>query len=94
MPRKPYSTDVSDEEWSFAAPYLTLMDQHAPQQIAHFLLGRQCTLQLTGGELAGLHQQLSEARTRAVVRQYGLGIHGGFSIHGSTGLGDVWEEGS
>ncbi|RQU47817.1 transposase, partial [Burkholderia cenocepacia] len=23
--RKPYPTDVSDEEWSFAAPYLTLM---------------------------------------------------------------------
>ncbi|MHA6912972.1 transposase, partial [Ralstonia pseudosolanacearum] len=21
-PRKPYPTDVSDEEWSFAAPYL------------------------------------------------------------------------
>ncbi|MGP3505510.1 transposase, partial [Paracidovorax citrulli] len=24
MPRKPYPTDVSDEEWSFAAPYLSL----------------------------------------------------------------------
>ncbi|WP_412770988.1 transposase, partial [Ralstonia solanacearum] len=23
-PRKPYPTDVSDEEWSFSAPYLTL----------------------------------------------------------------------
>ncbi|NIF53505.1 IS5/IS1182 family transposase, partial [Burkholderia sp. Ax-1724] len=23
--RKPYPTDVSDEEWSFAAPYLVLM---------------------------------------------------------------------
>ncbi|WP_428840207.1 transposase, partial [Burkholderia cenocepacia] len=23
--RKPYPSDVSDEEWSFAAPYLTLM---------------------------------------------------------------------
>lgn len=32
MPRKPYLTDVSDEEWSFAAPYLTLMDQPAPQR--------------------------------------------------------------
>ena len=32
MPRKPYTTDVSDEEWSFTAPYLTLMDQHAPQR--------------------------------------------------------------
>jgi transposase len=32
MPRKPYPTDVSDEEWSFSAPYLTLMDLHAPQR--------------------------------------------------------------
>ncbi|WP_156957886.1 transposase, partial [Paracidovorax oryzae] len=32
MPRKPYLTDVSDEEWSFAAPYLSLMDQRAPQR--------------------------------------------------------------
>lgn len=32
MPRKPYPTDVSDEEWSFFAPYLTLMDQRAPQR--------------------------------------------------------------
>ena len=32
MPGKPYPTDVSDEEWSFAAPYLTLMEQHAHQR--------------------------------------------------------------
>ncbi|HKT98110.1 MAG TPA: IS5/IS1182 family transposase, partial [Paraburkholderia sp.] len=31
-PRKPYPTDVSDEEWSFAAPYLTLMCREAPQR--------------------------------------------------------------
>lgn len=30
--RKPYPTDVSDEEWSFAAPYLTLMTKDAPQR--------------------------------------------------------------
>jgi transposase len=30
--RKGYPTDVSDEEWSFAAPYLTLMDVSAPQR--------------------------------------------------------------
>ena len=24
-PRKPYLTDISDEDWAFAAPYLTLM---------------------------------------------------------------------
>jgi len=31
-PRKPYPTDVTDEEWSFAAPYLTLMNEDAPQR--------------------------------------------------------------
>ncbi len=30
--RKPYPTDVSDEEWGFVAPYLTLMDPEAPQR--------------------------------------------------------------
>jgi transposase len=30
--RKPYPSDVSDEEWSFAAPYLTLMSEEAPQR--------------------------------------------------------------
>ena len=29
---KPSPTDVSDEEWAFAAPYLTLMDEDAPQR--------------------------------------------------------------
>lgn len=32
MPRKPYPTDVSEEEWSFAGPYLTLMEETAPQR--------------------------------------------------------------
>ena len=32
MERKPYSSDVSDEEWSFVAPYLTLMTEEAPQR--------------------------------------------------------------
>ncbi|MEX3860111.1 IS5 family transposase [Paraburkholderia sp. BR10923] len=31
-PRKPYLTDLTDEEWSFAAPYLTLMNEEAPQR--------------------------------------------------------------
>lgn len=31
-PRKPYPTDVTDEEWSFAVAYLTLMDEDAPQR--------------------------------------------------------------
>src|SRR6478609_6331560 len=32
MTRQPYSTDVSDEEWAFVAPYLTLMREDAPQR--------------------------------------------------------------
>ena len=30
--RKPYPTDVSDEEWEFVAPYLSLMTPDAPQR--------------------------------------------------------------
>lgn len=32
MERKAYPSDVSDEEWAFVAPYLTLMLQEAPQR--------------------------------------------------------------
>jgi transposase len=32
QPRKPYPTDVTDDEWGFLAPYLTLMDPDAPQR--------------------------------------------------------------
>lgn len=32
MPRKPYPTDVSDEKWSFAGSYVTLMEEAAPQR--------------------------------------------------------------
>ncbi len=32
MDRKPYPSDVSDEEWAFVAPYLTLMTEDAPQR--------------------------------------------------------------
>ena len=32
QPRKPYPSDVSDEEWAFVAPYLTLMRPDAPQR--------------------------------------------------------------
>lgn len=31
-PRKPYPSDVPDEEWAFVAPYLTLMTPDAPQR--------------------------------------------------------------
>ncbi|MFN8440736.1 MAG: IS5 family transposase [Caldilineaceae bacterium] len=32
MNRKAYPSDVTDEEWAFAAPYLTLMREDAPQR--------------------------------------------------------------
>jgi transposase len=30
--RKPYPSDVSDEEWSLIVPYLTMMNEDAPQR--------------------------------------------------------------
>ena len=32
MSRKPYPSDVSDDEWAFVAPYLSLMIEDAPQR--------------------------------------------------------------
>jgi len=32
MERQAYPSDVSDEEWAFVAPYLTLMKEEAPQR--------------------------------------------------------------
>src|SRR5919197_5163352 len=32
MGRQAYPTDVSDDEWAFVAPYLTLMTENAPQR--------------------------------------------------------------
>ncbi len=32
MNRKPYPSDVSDDEWAFVAPYLLLMSADAPQR--------------------------------------------------------------
>jgi hypothetical protein len=32
MNRNPYPSDVSDDEWAFAASYLTLMREDAPQR--------------------------------------------------------------
>src|SRR3954464_2711122 len=32
MERKTYPSDVTDDEWAFVAPYLTLMKEEAPQR--------------------------------------------------------------
>src|SRR6186713_3579047 len=31
--RKPYPSDVSDDEWAFVAPYLALAPEDAPQRV-------------------------------------------------------------
>jgi len=33
MNRKAYPSDVGDDEWAFVAPYLTLMNEEAPQRV-------------------------------------------------------------
>ncbi|HZB84498.1 MAG TPA: transposase, partial [Rubrobacteraceae bacterium] len=33
--RKPYPSDISDEEWAFVAPYLGLVREDAPQRTHH-----------------------------------------------------------
>jgi transposase len=33
LPRKPYPTDVSDDEWAFVASYLSLVSEDAPQRV-------------------------------------------------------------
>ena len=31
--RKPYPSDVSDDEWALVAPYLTLLPEGSPQRV-------------------------------------------------------------
>jgi transposase len=33
MDRKAYPSDISDDEWAFVAPYLTLMTEEAPHRV-------------------------------------------------------------
>jgi transposase len=33
MNRRPYPSDISDDEWAFVSPYLTLMAEEAPQRV-------------------------------------------------------------
>ena len=33
MERKAYPSEISDDEWAFVAPYLTLMTAEAPQRV-------------------------------------------------------------
>jgi transposase len=45
--RKPYPSDVSNEEWAFVAPYLTLVREDAPQRthdLREVLNGLRCVV--------------------------------------------------
>ncbi len=37
MARKPYPSDISDEEWAFVASCLTLIREDAPQRVGQGL---------------------------------------------------------
>ncbi len=56
--RKAYPSDVSDDEWAFVAPYLTLMTEDAPQR-QHPLREVFNALRCTGrpGRLDGTHRR-------------------------------------
>jgi transposase len=70
--RKSYSSDVTDEEWAFCAPYLTLMKEEAPQRDhpwrevfngLHYLVHAGCTWRLMPHDFASLAHDL-----RALLR--------------------------
>jgi len=46
--RRPHLTDVSDEEWYFAAPYLTLMKKDAPPQRRYATNCARCSMRCAG----------------------------------------------
>ena len=54
--RKPYPSDVSDEEWTFVAPYLALVREDAPQReydLREVLNGLRWVVR-TGGKVCSL----------------------------------------
>jgi transposase len=56
--RKPYPSDVSDEEWAFVGPYLALLREDAPQR-EHDLPLREAVYQQTQRWLkAGVFEEM------------------------------------
>jgi transposase len=56
--RKGYTSDVSDEEWAFCAPYLTLMKEGSPQR-CHSLMAANEQDRAQVGELAAALQAVT-----------------------------------
>ena len=48
MTRKAYPSDVTDDEWAFVAPYLTLMKEDAPSDHALREVQRSVAIVRTG----------------------------------------------
>jgi transposase len=69
--RKSYSSDVTDEEWAFCAPYLTLMKEEAPQRDhslrevfngLRYIVRAGCTWRLMPHDLPHWHIVYQQAR--------------------------------
>src|SRR5947199_254870 len=67
--RKPYPSDVSEEEWAFVAPYLALIRDDAPQR-SHDLREVFDTL----GHLLALHVTPANEQERAEVGRLTLAV--------------------
>ena len=67
MTRKPYPTDVKDDEWAFVLPYLTLMREDAPQREHDLREVFNALRWLVRGERGGLVRALAGRRYLACV---------------------------
>jgi transposase len=72
--RKPYPTDVSDEEWAFVAPYLTLMTPDAPQRDYDLRALAEAVQEVTGDhvELAFVDQGYTGDDTAETAKDDGI----------------------
>ena len=73
MERKAYPSDISDEEWGFVAPYLTLMTEEAPQRdfsLCEVFNGLRWMVR--AGGLHGVHPP-ARRPTQRVTQNAGLG---------------------
>ena len=71
MARKPYPSDVTDDEWAFVAPYLTLMREDAPQREhplrelfngVRYVARAGCTWRMTPNDLPPWHAIYEQAQ--------------------------------
>ncbi len=92
MNRKPYPSDVSDDEWAFVVPYLALMVEAAPQREhplrevfngARYIVRTGAPWHPAGGRQAAHHQVRIRAAATALGRGAQLRLDDPFSASGS-----------